>query len=256
MTTDETTPTPPSPFSRPSFVLAGIVVGLVLILGAVLLIKGAVDGDDPPATPSPNPSQPVTSSTSPAASPSSTGLPAGEASLCGLPTVMMSGQLTSAPAADWAYDGTTAYPTSKVAGPGATSGDGVRHCFARTPEGAVFAAANAVAAGTAADLRPWLTYFVAKADRDAVLAQGSGSGSTDTETRSKIVGFRLLAYDGTTARVDMAATAYVNGQTITISMVYDLIWEDGDWHLSVPNPTSPINVAQIPDTTGYIAWEE
>lgn len=86
---------------------------------------------------------------------------------------------------------------------------------------------------------------MAKADRDAVLAQGSGSGSTDTETRSKS-SLRLLAYDGTTARVDMAATAYVNGQTITISMVYDLIWEDGDWHLSVPNPTSPIDVAPNP----------
>ena len=49
---------------------------------------------------------------------------------------------------------------------------------------------------------------------------------------------------------------YSNGQTVNLSMVYDLVWEAGDWKLVVTNPAAPINVAQIPNVSGYIAWEE
>ena len=70
-----------------------------------------------------------------------------------------------------------------------------------------------------------------------------------------IVGFRLLHYDGETARVDLAARASSQGQTVTVSGVYELIWQDGDWKISA-DVAEPLNVATIPDLAGYIPWEE
>ena len=111
MSTDDTEQ---SPFTRPAFVSAAIVVGLVLVLGAVLAVHAMTTGK---ATASP----PTTSASPPAATstPSpSTGT--SEASVCGLPGTVTTGTLSSAPAAAWAYEGTTAYPTSDTYGPGKT----------------------------------------------------------------------------------------------------------------------------------------
>lgn len=70
-----------------------------------------------------------------------------------------------------------------------------------------------------------------------------------------IQGFRILAYDGSSARVDVGSRGSVQGQTVTVSGVYELVWQDGDWKLSTDVP-EPLNVAAIPDLTGYIAWGE
>ena len=72
--------------------------------------------------------------------------------------------------------------------------------------------------------------------------------------RVEVAGFRLLAYDGQTARVDVAVRGATGGQTVNLSMVYLLVWEGGDWKLSVTDPNAPINVANIPDLAGYISW--
>ncbi len=246
-----------SPYSRPGFLAAALVVAVVAVLGIVLAVSGALRSDPGAAS---------TSSTSPPASPQSSA-PAPSptpstsedgASVCGLPGEVLAGKLTSAPPAEWVFQGTTGYPTSTTAGPGETNAEGVRYCFQHSPEGAVFAAANAVAQGTdPGHAEPWLRYFLADGpNRDAVLAQGAGSGGNGG-ARVEIAGFRLLAYDGQTARVDMAVRGSAgNGQTVNLSMVYDLVWEAGDWKLVVTNPAAPINVAAIPNVSGYIAWEE
>ena len=53
----------------------------------------------------------------------------------------------------------------------------------------------------------------------------------------------------------MAVTTNANGQAVTVSTIYDLLWEDGDWKLSSAKE-DPIEVVAIPNIAGYVAWGE
>lgn len=237
-----------NPWTRPGFVAAAVVVAIVVVLGIVLAVVAATRDDGPDPTASPAPTQ---TSAAPTAEPTAA---AGGASVCGLDGVEMTGSLSTAPAAEWAFQGTTAYPTSEEFGPGETDPSGVRYCFQHSPEGAVFAAANAVVQGAdSATVGAWLDYFVAAGPhRDAVVNAGGASGATGA--RVNIAGFRLLDYNGDTATVDVAVRGATGGQTVNLSMVYSLVWEEGDWKLRVDDPRAPIDVATLPDLAGYITW--
>lgn len=240
-----------NPWTRGGFIAAAVVVAVVAVLGIVLAIT-ATGPEDDLATPGPSS---TTSEAVPTPEPS-TPPSEDDGSVCGLAGEELTGTLSTAPAAEWQYQGTTAYPTSSTYGPGEISTDGVRFCFQRSPEGAVFAAANAVAQGAEpATVETWLNYFVADGpSRDAVVDAG---GAVDTSgARAAVQGFRLLSYDGTSATVDVAVRGSTQGQVVNLSMVYDLVWEAGDWKLAVANPSTPIDVATLPDLAGYIAWSE
>ena len=75
------------------------------------------------------------------------------------------------------------------------------------------------------------------------------------EARLRIAGFRLLAYDGTSARVDLAVVAGAESQSVTASFVYNLVWVDGDWKIDTSTP-EPGSFSTIPDLTGYVPWGE
>lgn len=247
-----------SPFARRGFIAAAGVVAVVAILGITLGIVNATQDDPDPDPTGSNSAPSPSASTSAPPTPEPTEA-AGGASVCGLGGVALDGSLSTAPAADWQYQDTTAYPTSAEYGPGDVSSEGLRSCFQHSPEGAVFTAANAVVQGSdPATVGAWLDYFIADGpNRDAVLAQGTGvEGSSGQGVRLEVAGFRLLAYDGETARVDIAVRGAADGQTVSLSMVYLLVWEDGDWKLSVTDPNLPINVANVPDLAGYITWGE
>ena len=243
-----------SPFTRPGFIAAAVVVALIVVLGIVIGVVNATrDDPEPGGSPSPAPT-PTTATSEPTQA-------AGEESVCGLDGAETGpARLTSAPPVDeWAYQGTTAYPVSREFGPGATDDSaGFRYCFQHTPEGALFAAANAAVQGADPDtVGPWLEYFLAEGPhRDAVLAAGQGAAGDNSGVRVDLAGFRVLAYEGNTARVDIALRGAAQGQTVNLSMVYDLVWEDGDWKLTVTDPNAPIDVANLPDLSGYIAWGE
>lgn len=238
-----------NPFTRPGFIAATVVVALVVVLGIVIAIMNATRGNDPDPTP-------TSDATTSAAPTTNTTAAAGGASVCGLGGEVLSGTLTTAPDATWEYQGTVAYPTSTTYGPGEVTSDGVRHCFQHSPAGALFAAANAVVQGSdPSSVGTWLDYFVADGPhRDAVLAAGSGSGTGGSGVRVEIAGFRVLSYDEASARVDVAVRGGTAGQTVNLSMVYALVWENGDWKLSVSDPDAPIDVANLPDLAGYLTW--
>lgn len=241
-----------NPWTRSGFVAAAVVVAVVAVLGIVLAITTATGPDEEQATPEPS----STASDVVAGPEPSPPAPQDDGSVCGLAGEELEGTLPTAPEAQWQFQGTTAYPTSSTFGPGETSPDGVRSCFQRSPEGAVFAAANAVAQGAEpGTVQSWLDYFVASGpSRDAVVNAG---GATDTSgARAAIQGFRLLSYDGNSATVDVAVRGSTDGQVVNLSMVYDLVWEDGDWKLAVTDPSAPIDVATLPDLAGYAAWSE
>lgn len=239
-----------NPFTRPGFIAAAVVIALVVVLGIVLVVVNARD-DDPGPTP--------TSSASTSAAPTTdTTAAAGGASVCGLDGAeLATAQLTTAPDVDeWAYQGTTAYPVSSVYGPGSTdAAGGFRYCFQRTPAGALFAASFILAAGTDQTSSAWIEYFAAPGPyRDALLQEPS-TDTGSTEARLRIAGFRLLAYDGESARVDLALVASTQGETVTASFVYELVWVDGDWKIDTSTP-EPGNFSTIPDLAGYVPWGE
>jgi len=241
----------PNPFTRPGFIAAAVVITVIVALGIVLAVRNATR-EDAPAIPGAAPSM----STGPAAVATATPPQSGvEPSVCGLPGEAMEGTLTTAPAAEWGFQNTTAYPTSAEFGPGETNSDGVRYCFQHSPAGAVFAAANAVVQGSdTSSSSAWINYFLSEHTPGRTTLIGGEPGETPSSTRVAIAGFRLLAYDGETARVDIVARATSSGQTVFASAVYNLVWEAGDWKLYPDDTSDPLPTAQIPDLVGYTVW--
>lgn len=240
-----------SPFTRPGFIAAAVVVALIVVLGIVIAIVNATGDGGSQTAPSPAPPAATTAPTT--EPPDATG----GTSVCGLEGVVAEpARLSTSPDAEWQYQGTTAYPTSPTYGPGAAQENGARYCFQHSPEGALFMAANAIAQGSDSSVGPaWVDYAVADGPYREELLADMGA-STDTEgTRLAIAGFRLLHYDGETARVDLAVRGSVEGQSITLSGVYELVWQDGDWKISA-DVGQPLDMGTIPDLAGYISWGE
>lgn len=236
-----------SPFSRPSFIVAAVVVAAVVVAGVVVGINIATRDNGGDAEPAPS----TTASAAPSAEPTAD---AGGASVCGLGGEELSGTVATTPQAEWEYEGTTAYPTSSAYGPGKTDPAGFRYCFEHSPTGALFMASNAIIQGSGASRASWVQYVVADGPyRDSLVSQIS-TGSSEG-TRITITGFRILAYDGKTARIDLAATGSTQGQNVVLSGVYELVWQDGDWKISSDTST-PVDLASIPNTAGYNAWGE
>ncbi|MEE6289295.1 hypothetical protein V2J52_16700 [Georgenia sp. MJ173] len=241
-----------SPFTRPGFLVAAVLVGAIVVVGVVLGILNATRaGDDPPDA-SPTPAEPGPSATSPDPS----AQPTDDESVCGLKDGDSEGTLSTAPETEWQFQGTTAYPTSSTYGPGATDENGVRYCFQRSPQGALFMAANAIPQGSDPSVSSaWVDYALAEGPyREQLLGEMGGSPVTEG-MRLSTVGFRLLHYDGETARVDLAVRGSAAGQAATLSGVYELVWQHGDWRISA-DISQPLDMATIPDAAGYISWGE
>lgn len=239
-----------SPFARPGFIVGAVVVAALLITAVFLTVLNLNRGNDA-APPSGNPPSSFTASAVPTPSESAV---AGGASACGLAGVEMSGKVTTPPAAEWAYVRTVAYPTSTTYGPGATGSEGVPTCFQHSPTGALFAAATALAIPADPALaNAWIETALSSGTYRNQLLSEAVSGSETSGVRLQLVGFKVLSYDGGTASVDLAVRGSTGGQTVTASVVYDLIWENGDWKINA-NVPNPFDFASIPDTSGYIAW--
>lgn len=250
MATDESNETSENPFTRPGFIVSAVVVAVVLVLGAILGTVGIVNAtqDEPTAAPTTTTSEESAQPSDPAEE------PAADASICGLKGEVLEGTVDKAPAAEWEFQGTIGYPVSTKFGPGKTDENGVRSCFQRSPEGALFMAANAAAQGSdPATAEQWLRYALADgSNRDALLSEG-GEVTGSEGTRVQITGYRVLNYDGDTAQVDLLATATSQGQSADISSVYYLTWENGDWKLDTDTAT-PLDVGTAVDTSSYTPW--
>lgn len=240
-----------SPFTRPGFIVSAVVVAVVLVLGAILGTVGVVNAtrDEPTAAPATTTSEGVTGQPS-----EPTEEPAAGASVCGLKGEVLEGTVDEAPAAEWKFQGTIGYPTSEEFGPGKTDENGVRSCFQHSPEGALFMAANAAAQGSDPNsAEAWLRYALSEGPgRDALLNEG-GEVTGSEGTRVQITGYRVLNYDGSTAQIDLLASATSQGQSVEMSSVYYLIWEDGDWKLD-SNADTPLDVGTAVDPSSYTRW--
>ncbi|MCB8043689.1 hypothetical protein JM654_04330 [Microbacterium oxydans] len=244
---DETTQQ--SPFRRPGWIAAAVVVGLLIIAAAVVWIVSSVSSSDDPE-PAPQPSGSSTSAPAP-----SEGAEGGS-SICGLDLVEMSGTLDKAPATTWEYAGTTPFPVSDEFGPADTTDSGIKMCFARTPEGAALAASVGVGYLMSPDtIQAWRESALAEGPiRDQVLSTPPTEG-VSSEVRTEVTAFRLLSYDGDSARVDVGVTVTGSGNTAYLSIVMPLIWENGDWKVNYSQSDLTERPAQLPNLAGYIYWE-
>lgn len=242
-----------SPFTRPGFIAAAAVIAFVVVFGLILVIINTTRGDDQTAPPT----VATTNAGTPASTSEETPTTAAENSdsVCGLKDGDQELPVVG-PEAMWAYQGTTAYPTSEEYGPGKDDPAGFRYCFQHSPLGALFFAANAVAqGGDPAVTTAWGEYAAGNgAYREELIAQG-GAVSGEPNTRLIVQGFRVLDYNPEAARVDLGVRYSSDGQTTYISFVYDLVWEDGDWKISTDSP-EPISGAAIPDLVGFLPWGE
>lgn len=234
-----------SPFTRPGFVVAAAFIALIIIGGVILGLSGALAKPTSSAQTPPSPAGTPTASAEPKL--------AGGESVCGLEGVATTGTAETPPQVEWTTVGNFPVPGSDEVGPGKTSEDGLRICYQRTPEGALVAAVNYLGASTDARLLvPAYEYSTAEGPGRkkaiSLARQQDGVGSN----RAQVVGYRVLGYDGERAKIDLALEL-ASGQYL--SMVNDMVWEDGDWKGVVTDEgIAPTQPSQIVDLNGYVLW--
>jgi hypothetical protein len=232
-----------NPFTRPGFIISA---ALVLAIVAAALIIFLLPKGTPQA-------EPVSTATPPASTNSATATSGADESICGLPS-SDSTALGAAPKSTWVLANGMAIPSDpSTAGPGTTNANGLKTCFAHSPTGALYSAANIWATSFYGDAK--LVYKDLAADgptRDAALkaieaGTEIGGGSTP---KMQIEGFVIRSYSAQMAVVDLA----VKTETGTLgSLAASLVWEKGDWKLQLPAAGgSPFK--QIADMGSYIPW--
>lgn len=235
--------------SAPSrtFIASTAIVVLVVLCGLVLVATNLWSNDNDDET-----AETAAPTTDP--SPEASTAPGESGSLCGLPGGSHT-TIDSPPEVEWEFVGTMQAPTSAEAGPGQISDDGLRQCYAHTPEGALLAAANVVAMGTDPLLVQELNeeQVAEGPGRDAVLADlENNPPESDASIRLTIVGYNLMGYAPNASRIDLAVEG---SNSMVASITTDLRWEDGDWKIALSNSGQPvIPVTQIADASDYHPW--
>ncbi len=236
-----------SPWSGRGFIAAAVVLGVIVALGMAIVVSNLVGG---------GPGDPPTAAENGAVDPGQQTSSVDSDSVCGLTDIALTGTVDQPPAAEWTLLGTIAVPAADGVGPGVVNDDGFRYCFAHTPEGSLFMAANAAGMGARPQLeRQFVEHFVAEGPgRTAALGDvGTHTGSGDTAgVRVQIAGFRILSYDGDRASVDLAFRVSTGA---TMVQALDLVWRNGDWRIEVaPDGELQSDMAQVPDLSGYTPW--
>ncbi|PPK91941.1 hypothetical protein CLV92_11922 [Kineococcus xinjiangensis] len=243
-----------SPWRRPGFIASAAVVGLIVVSGAGLAVERALDDDSskapqgegaPVAAPAPSTPAPSASSSAPASTGDSVcGLPAGEQTVP-----------TTAPSSQWELVGAVAAPTApEQHGPGQVdSTTGWRSCYAHSPTGALYAAANVLASTSSPQLVQELVEdgTVPGPGRDA-LAQLLAGGIPPNSGTVQLAGYTFLNYSDDVATIDMAVRASSGG---TGHVPFTLQWVEGDWKLLLPpDGNLAAGAGPLPDFAGYTAW--
>lgn len=233
----------PNMWTQSRFVIAAVVVALIAVMAVVLAVSGP-GGNDSTASPTPT----VTESSTPRTSASTD-------SVCGLEPGDQTVPAAAPEDTEWELVGTVAAPTApEEIGPGVEE-DGLRSCFARSPLGALYAAANLLATTSNPDQREALVRELTaegparQLALELLAAEGQQAASN---TKLQVAGFTFLNYDRDNAVVDLA-TRVDSGALAHISIA--LTWEAGDWKLVLaPDGRVSGDIGQIPDLTGYVPW--
>ncbi|MFG3554265.1 hypothetical protein ACGGAQ_07755 [Micromonospora sp. NPDC047557] len=232
----------PSPWTRPGFVLAAVLLLVIVALGVVVAVQS--DDDAKPSAAAPT-------------------VPAGSAA----PQPETTGKLSTAvpvtaPAGvTWQVVRGTALPFSDRAGPREHS-DTQAKGFARTPEGALIAAAQLVsrvgAAAGRASWEPTLTQqFLPSADRDTLQAALAAEPEQPAQPGdlAPLAGYLYLTYTPDTAVIGLAYRS-ANGTTARWFIVTTTLqWRDGDWKMVAPPGGAWTSLSRtVTDLNGVVEW--
>lgn len=227
-----------NPFTRPGFVLSA---ALIIALIAAVLVIAFLPNNDEPGTAAPTTAASTSPPTSTEAKP--------EESVCGLPDTDESA-LGAAPESDWELVGRTAVPSApESVGPGAVTDTGVRYCFANSPSGALFAAANIFGLISSGEQQTVLKELAANTPaRDQELKQLEEN--PPSAPGAQIKGFQLQNYTESAATIDLGIEL-PNGAVGSVPL--PLVWEEGDWKLNVVEDGIS-GSQQLSDLSAYIPW--
>jgi hypothetical protein len=236
-----------NPWTKPGFVIsAALVVALIAAVIVIFLLpKGQGNAQ---SAPSPSAGNAFATPATPA--------DAAGKSVCGLPSTSETA-LGAAPKSTWTLVGRMAVPTDpKTFGPGVTDSDGFRSCFAHSPTGALYSAANVIALGSSPaqdELKLAEKVLVPGPGRDAAMKAAKTRASTAGSGESaQIRGFLLKSYSPAEADVDLAIQL-PNGALA--HSVLSLRWVDGDWKVKAADDGEIFNgIAQLSDLSGFILW--
>jgi len=228
-----------NPLTKPKFIISAVVVAIIVALGIILALVPRGGGT---ASPEPSTTSTSTSSGEPTAT--------SAASVCGLPSGDQAKPATTPADTKWELVGKIAAPTSPTQfGPGKTEANGLRSCFAHSPTGALYAAANMTALSSAgkADL-VYQQLAVPSPERDAVLK--SSPTAAPSSVTAQLAGFTFRSYEADRAVIDLAFKG-ANGTFVSIPV--PLQWYEGDWKFVVP-ATGDTGARQLSDLSGYVEW--
>lgn len=228
-----------NPLTKPKFIISAVVVAILVALAILLALIPKGGGTASPAS-----SPTSTNSANSSPSTSSAG------SVCGLPDGDQSKPATTPSDTKWELVGKIAAPTApKQYGPGKTEASGLRSCFAHSPTGALYAAANVTSLSGAGKAQLVYQHLaVPGPERDAAL--NNPSPQQNSTVTAQIAGFKIQSYAPDRAVIVIAAKGS-NGALIAVPV--PLQWYGGDWKVLIP-PSGSTGGGQIADLSGYIEW--
>jgi hypothetical protein len=227
-----------NPLTKPKFIISAVVVAIIAALAIILALIPRSGG-----TPAAGPARAASTSTG---QPS----PKSDASVCGLPSGNQAKPGTAPADTKWELVGKIAAPTSpQQFGPGTTAANGLRSCFAHSPTGALYAAANVTALSSAGKARlVFENLAVPSPERNALLAQPDTAPTSGTT--AQIAGYQVRSYDSDRSVIVIAAKGD-NGALVSVPV--PLQWYGGDWKVVVP-ATGSTGGGQLSDLSGFIPW--
>ncbi len=150
------------------------------------------------------------------------------------------------PGTTWNQVGSMAVPQApRLYGPQRTRGVW-NYCFAHDPSGALLAAINFWAEGTAADATAVMRHLAA----GPVPPSALGHDRLDAAGPVQLVGYKFGSYQPGAAEIFVALRGPQGrlGSVLTI-----MRWTGADWRFAVPVTGTPALVA-LSDLTGYVSW--
>ncbi|MEU1121959.1 MULTISPECIES: hypothetical protein [unclassified Streptomyces] len=237
-----------SPFRKPLFVAsAGFLLAVVLLAAFVIMTTNGEDGGDTDAAPA-APSSPAHSAA-----------PDAEAGNCPKLTDTSTELPALAPSGvTWDLFRTLALPASKASGPAVVEGD-VARCYARTPTGALLAAAQISSRSMlATDWRAVMKAQTYGDARDALIKKRAAaekkSPAPDPEPGElgQFAGYRFVTYSKNTAVVELV-TRFNQPEILQVSTV-TLRWSDtaDDWQYEIAQAHAEPHT--VDSLAGYVKW--
>jgi len=225
----------------PAWIISAILIIAVLIVGGAAILWPR--GDTPPEEPT---TGPTADQTTASASP--------DASFCGLDAGDQTIPTEPPDDASWTLHGTFAAPSIQGVGPGVVETDGLAHCFAQSPTGAVLAAINYWGMGAVDPFFGLDERLVADTPeaRQARQDQEDASGEAETDIPVyQLAGFEVANYADDVAQVNVVLRVSESAQLLLAPT--PLRWEAGDWHYVYP-PNGDPGFRAIDASYGFIEW--